>query len=502
MKTCPDLLAQSADRNLDKVAFYDEESGRTLTYNQLVKAVGKVAGMLTQMGVSEGDRVAVLCRNRVEFFELLFACARIRAILVPLNWRMPANELIPIVTMTEPAVMFTGAEDAETATEVTSAGKVVLVSLDEKDADGFAAHKENATEAPPQDWQLDACWYLLFTSGTTGTPKAVIQTYGMALVNYINLGRAVGLVTDDVTLNFLPLFHTAGINLHTLPALFEGASVRLLPGFDEDKVIKLIRQRELNTFFAVPTVYQALAAHKDFADIDLSAIRSWGCGGAPLPSHLLELYQTRGVHVCNGMGMTETGPTLFLMSPDDAHKKPGSVGKPPLMSHVRLVAEDGTVLQGEAEGELQISGPGITPGYWRNDEATKEAFTEDGWLKSGDIARRDADGFWYIIGRSKDMYISGGENVYPAEVENVLAGHPAIEDAAIIGVPDEKWGEVGKAFIQFTEGHSLSEADIITYARQHLAPFKVPKHISIVSDFPRTAAGKIQKHLIEDEASE
>jgi len=488
MDHIPDLLQKSAELNPDKCAMEEWETGNSVTYRVLDDRASRVAGMLKAAGVAEGDRVAIACRNRIAFFEILFACARLGAILVPLNWRMPAAEMAGLVNLTEPVLALSGNEDMETVRAATPA--LPVIGLDDPSAEGYEARLVKAEALPARAfWAATECWYLLFTSGTTGKPKAVIQTYGMALANAVNIGRAVGLNAGDTTLNFLPLFHTAGINLHTLPTLFEGGSVLIIPAFDAGTILSLAAAGRFQTIFAVPTVYQALADHPFFSVTDLSAVRHWGCGGAPLPDHLVRLYAERGIMVCNGMGMTETGPTLFLMQPEDVTAKIGSIGKPQLLSRVRI--------EGEGEvGEFQIKGPAVTPGYWRDDEATRDAFTEDGWLKSGDLGWLDDDGFYYAAGRSKEMFISGGENVYPKEVENVLCAHPGIADAAVIGVQDEKWGEVGKAFIQPAEDGTLDETAFRDWCRQNLAAYKVPRHFTIVQDFPRTAAGKIQKHLL------
>ena len=492
MDQIPDLLQKSAELNPDKCALEEWETGNSVTYRALDDRAGRAASLLRQYGIEEGDRVAIACRNRIAFFEILFACARLGAILVPLNWRMPPAEMAGLFALTEPKLTLSGAEDREIVS--AAAPGLPVIDLDDPSANGYEARLQGAGSVPPRAfWPVGDCWYLLFTSGTTGKPKAVIQTYGMALANYVNIGRAIGLTATDTTLNFLPLFHTAGINLHTLPTLFEGGSVLIIPAFDPGTVLSLAAAGRFQTFFAVPTVYQTLADHPFFSVTDLSAVGHWGCGGAALPDHLVRLYADRDIMVCNGMGMTETGPTLFLMQPEDVTAKIGSIGKPQLLSRVRVARDEGS---DGAVGEFQIRGPAVTPGYWRDEDATREAFTEDGWLKSGDLGWIDEDGFYYAAGRSKEMFISGGENVYPKEVENVLSAHPEIADAAVIGVPDEKWGEVGKAFIQPTPEGQPDKQALRDWCRRNLAAYKVPRHFTIVQDFPRTAAGKIQKHLL------
>lgn len=495
-----DITAKRAALAPHAVAFEDALSGRTQTYSELESHAARCAAVLASLGVKRGDRVAILCRNRIEFFEIMFACAKLGAIMVPLNWRAPAAELAPVVDDCAPVLLVFGAEDAEAAFAL----KRENFELWALDADADASYEALLASASPlrteTRWKGDDIWTLSYTSGTTGKPKAVIQTYQMSAVNAFHISQAFGVRGGDHTLNFLPLFHTAGIQLVTLPALISGGTVTIMPSFDANRVFDLMPR--LDVFFAVPAVYQQLALHPAFEAADLSRVRAWGCGGAPLADVLVEHYAAKGVRVCNGYGMTETGPTAFVAAPEDALTKIGSVGKPQMLLDVRIVDPQGRgVAEGEC-GEIWMRGAGLTPGYWNRPEETAKAFTADGWLKSGDVGRRDGDGCYYIAGRIKEMYISGGENVYPAEVENVLARHPAILEAAIVGVTDEKWGEVGHAFVQLRpEAASVSAAEVIQFCRASLAGYKTPRHVTFVAEFPRSAAGKIKKHELAPQAS-
>jgi fatty-acyl-CoA synthase len=487
----PDIAARRAALSPDGIALEDAASGRTLTFAAIEGRASRAAGFMAELGIGEGDRVAILCRNRVEFFEILFACAKLGAILVPLNWRMPPAELDQLLEDCEPDLLFYGEEDAEAAAELRWAPH--SVGLDEYAA-SLARFPHQVFRAM---WPAEQTWYLLYTSGTTGRPKGVIYNYRMAMANYVNIRTAIDLASTDTTACFLPIFHTAGINLHALPTLIAGGRVILLGCADPETLVQLIEQKRLDTIFAVPTVYQSLIDHPRFGAAPLAHVRHWGCGGAPLPDALVLRYRALGVRVCNGMGMTETGPTAFLGDPADAWERVGSVGKPQLLCSVRIVDEAGRDVPNGTVGDLLFGGPGVTPGYWRNEEATAEAFTADGWLRSGDLARRDEDGFYYVAGRRKEMFISGGENVYPAEVENVLCAHPAISEAAVIPAPDEKWGEVGHAYILAIPGvAALDTVELEAFCRSRLAGYKVPKRFEMVADFPRTAAGKIQKHRL------
>ena len=481
----PDMAGKRAEISPDSVAFRDGFSGREWSFAEVNCAAAGFAAGLRDAGLGEGDRLAILCHNRVEFFLALFACQKTGIILCPLNWRQTVSELVETLTpVTARAILFDDPH-AELAGEVSRKIGIPAHDLGEMAAQwagaGSVFQREMISATQP--------WYLLFTSGTTGRPKAVIQTARMAWANAVNIGQAVGMTGTDRSVNFLPLFHTAGINLYTLPLFLNGGSSTMLPKFDADTLLTLLRDGEVTQFFGVPAIYQEFSLARRTEEVEWASVRC-GCGGAPLPEPLIRFFAERGAHVLNGFGMTETGPTVFLMDSDHAREKIGSVGKPQMLSEVRL---DGVTAGEPGEGEIQLRGPGITPGYFENQDPTATAFTEDGWLKSGDVGRRDSDGYYFIIDRIKDMYISGGENVYPAEVERVLNDHPAILEAAVIGVPDAKWGEVGAAFLILRPGASLDPDTVRPWCRERLAGYKVPVTVRIVEEFPRTAAGKVRK---------
>ncbi|MFA5538874.1 MAG: AMP-binding protein [Gemmobacter sp.] len=490
MTRAPDPAARRAELSPASPAFTDHGTGRVWTFAEVDAESARLGAGLRAMGLAPGDRVAILCLNRAEFFAALFACLKAGLILAPLNWRQPLAELAPVAASVGCAAIIHDSRHAPTAAAL---GLPCIAMADEG---GFGGFGGGAAPLPPRDIPETDPWYLLFTSGTTGLPKAVIQTPRMALANAVNISQAVGLTGGDTSVNFLPLFHTGGINLYTLPLFFWGGHSHILPKFDPGRLLSMIAEGQVSQFFGVPAIYQAFRLHPGIGRIDLGAVRGWGCGGAALPPDVIRFFADRGAVICNGFGMTETGPTGFLIDRAAALAKIGSVGKPQMMTEARLAGvPDGA----PGEGELLMRGATVTPGYYGNPEATAAVFTPDGWLKSGDVARRDADGYYAIIDRIKDMYISGGENVYPAEVERVLITHPDILEAAVIGVADERWGETGAAFLIARPGRTPDLDALPGWCRERLAAYKIPRSFRLVGDFPRTAAGKVRKPLLREQ---
>jgi fatty-acyl-CoA synthase len=480
----PDMAAKRAELSGDALAFVDNATGRNWSFDGVDAAAGGAARALRERGVAEGERIACLCLNSAEFFILLLACQKGGFILCPLNWRQPPAELIETLLPVSPRLILHDAALADAATEVAGALGVPAVSLDAGGALWHSGHRGSVGMIP-----ADRPWYLLFTSGTTGRPKAVIQTARMAWANAVNIGQAIHLTGSDRSVNFLPIFHTAGINLYTLPVFLCGGRSTILPKFAAEDLLALLRSGEVTQFFGVPAIYQAFSLSPDVENVDWAAIRC-GCGGAPLPEPLIRFFAARGAKVLNGYGMTETGPGTFLMDEAHAEGKIGSVGRAQMLTECRL---DGVPDGAAGEGEVLLRGPNITPGYYGDPEATAAAFAGDGWLKTGDVGRRDEDGFLRIVDRIKDMYISGGENVYPAEVERVLVEHPAVLEAAVIGVPDAKWGEVGAAFLLARPGQSIDPDALRDWCRGRIAAYKIPVHVITLDELPRTAAGKVRK---------
>jgi fatty-acyl-CoA synthase len=490
-----DWIAHFGRRTPDKVAVVDLGSGRRLTYAQFDARISRLASHLRDaLKVARGDRVAVLALNTTDTLEVQFACGRIGAVFLPLNTRLTVPELQFIVGDASPKVMIHDDDLAETALTVA---KLCNVASALRLGTG-ASYEAGIAAAKPLDKTIDVTLddisTIMYTSGTTGQPKGAIITHGMTFWNCVNLGGPAYISPSSVLLTVLPLFHTGGLNCYTNPVLHAGGTVLIMRAFDTGQALQLISDpaERINTFFGVPSIYQFMAQDPAFATADFSRLVIGGVGGAPMPVPLLKTWEERGVALQQGYGMTETSPAVLTLDREDAVRKAGSSGKPVLHTEVRIVRPDGTDADVGELGELWVRGPNITPGYWNRPDANASSFT-DGWLHTGDATRVDEDGFYYIVDRWKDMYISGGENVYPAEVESVLHQLVAVAEAAVIGIPSEQWGETGMAIIAVKPGQTLSEADIRAHCETNLARFKRPHLIKFVDALPRNATGKIHK---------
>jgi fatty-acyl-CoA synthase len=490
-----DWIAHFGRRTPDKLAVVDLASERRFSYAQFDARISRLAAYLRdQIEIKRGDRVAVLAMNTTDTLEVQFACGRLGAVFLPLNTRLTVPELQYIVGDAAPSLMIHDAELADVALAVAKLCKVTSTLLLGPGGSYEAAIAASKPLDRAEVVTLDDISTIMYTSGTTGQPKGAIITHGMTFWNCVNLGGPAYISPSSVLLTVLPLFHTGGLNCYTNPVLHAGGTVLIMRAFDPGLALQLISDpsRRINVFFGVPSIYQFMAQHPAFAASDFSRLVIGGVGGAPMPVPLLKLWEERGVALQQGYGMTETSPAVLTLDREDAARKAGSAGKPVLHTEVRIVRPDGTDVGVGELGELWVKGPNITPGYWNKPDANVSSFT-DGWLHTGDAARIDQEGFYYIVDRWKDMYISGGENVYPAEVENVLHQLTAIAEAAVIGIPSEQWGEVGMAIIAVKPGHSITEAEIDAHCEANLARFKRPRAIKFVDALPRNATGKIHK---------
>ena len=498
-----DWIAHHGRRNPGKTALVDLASGRRLSYGELDRRVSRLAAHLRDaLKVKRGDRVAVLALNTTDTMEVQFACFRLGAVFLPLNNRLTVPELQFIVGDAAPKVMIHDADLAETALTVSKLCNVASVL----EFGPGGSYEAGIAAAKPIDSAeivtLDDISTIMYTSGTTGLPKGAIITHGMTFWNCVNLGGPAYISPSSVLLTVLPLFHTGGLNCYTNPVMHAGGTVLIMRAFDPGEALKLISDpaQGINVFFGVPSIYQFMAQHPSFAGSDFSRLVIGGVGGAPMPVPLLKVWEARGVALQQGYGMTETSPAVMVLDKEDAARKAGSSGKPVLHTEVRIVRPDGSDADIGELGELWVKGPNVTPGYWNRPDANGSSFT-DGWLHTGDATRIDEDGFYYIVDRWKDMYISGGENVYPAEVESVLHQLTAVAEAAIIGIPNEQWGEVGMAVIAVKPGHALTPAEIHAHCAANLARFKCPRLVEFVDALPRNATGKIHKPTLRKQFS-
>lgn len=491
-----DWLARWALYTPDRRFLRDHARDREWSFGEAHARVDAVARWLhDDLGLTRGDRLAVLSTNRVETVFVFLACQREGVILVPLNFRLTAPEIEHLVHDAEPGALLV--EDALREIVATIEGGPAVHGIDTVSPLLFDGEPEPARPTgEPAD--LDDAVMILYTAGTTGVPKGALITHRMLLWNAINTGLRLAITERDHTQSYAPFFHTGGWNVLFTPFLLHGASHTILSGFDPDLVLELMERERTTLLFGVPTMLQMMAESDRFDDADLSSVRYAIVGGAPMPLPLIDRWHAKGVHVRQGYGLTEVGPNCYSLNEEDAIRKRGSIGRPNFFLDVRIVAEDGRDCETDEVGELWLRGETVTPGYWRNPEATNSAITEDGWFRTGDLVRQDDEGFTYVVDRKKNMFISGGENVYPAEVERVLGQHEAVRDVAVIGVPDQKWGEVGHAFVEVHPGHDFDLDALRAFCDGKLARYKIPRHVSVIEAIPRNAAGKVDTAALRD----
>jgi fatty-acyl-CoA synthase len=500
-----DWIQRHAERTPEKLALVDVHTGRELTYAQFNERANRGASFLRDtLSIRPGDRVAILAKNSASYYEVLFACSKMGAILNTLNWRLTVPELAFILSDCAPRVLIYEPEFSE----------AVDALRPQIDAESYVVMGD---EAPEGEWTYETAlvagtpegveaprlkytdtWAILYTSGTTGRPKGAQVTYGNFFYNAIGIGQAIDLTSQDVNLNVLPTFHAGGLGLYACPTFHAGGTVVVMRDFDPADLLRLIEAWRVTVLLLVPSIYLVLAQFPDFDEYDLSSVKSWASGGSALPPALVHQYAEKGITVQQGFGMTETGPTVFLILKENAVRKAGSVGRPVLHTDVTIQDRQGNILGPGEVGELCIRGGNVITGYWNRPEATAQALV-DGWLHSGDAAKYDEEGFYYIVDRWKDMFISGGENIYPAEVENVIYDHPAVAEVAVIGVPHPKWQEVGHAVVVVKEGDTLTEEEVIEFCQGKLARYKIPKSVSFAEALPRTAAGKVLKRTLREQ---
>ncbi len=494
-----DILGERARLSPDETALVDVATGERLSYAELDRrAAGCARTWLEALGARPGDRVAILSHNRPEYVEAFFAAGKSGVALVTLGTRLTPAEMADILTDAEPVAVLYDEAAADAVAELRQRVDVAhWVALDEPRGPGdlpYARERDSRVadrwRGPRVDPESNHC--LLYTSGTTGQPKGVRISHRQVTWNGYNTMAGWGLTADDVSPIFTPLYHAGGLMAFLTPIFVAGGTVVLHRAFDVEEVWETIEREGCTVVLGVPTIWKMLMESPRFETVDLSHVKAFFSGGAPLPRYLIDAYQRRDVVFKQGFGMTEVGVNCFAMSNEESVRKAGTIGRPMMFTEVRLVDGDGRDVGDDEVGEMWFRGPHVCNGYWRNPEATAAALDDDGWFHSGDLARRDSEGFFTIAGRSKEMIISGGVNVFPAEVEGALLLHPGVEDAALVGVPDDRWGEKGIAFV-VDRGAGASDDELAKFLAERLARYKIPKLFVRVGELPRTAYGKVVK---------
>ncbi len=508
-----DYLGRREVYTPDKLAVIDagKQPELRLTYRQMNARVNHLARWLgEQAGIEKGDRVAILARDGVEHLDLFFACGKLGAIHTAFNWRLHWREHVGIIENTQPKVLIYSDDFKDVAAAIqaeTSDTGYAIEHYLHIEGDGIpgSLHLETVWRSASADpvtcetLEAEDIACLLFTGGTTGLPKGAMISHRMICWNVLNT-VIHDLYHDDIYLNVYPLFHAGGLFAYLSSQIVFGNTTVLTRQFDPDQVLDLIEREQVTVFAGVPTMYQMMTQASTWENSDLSSLRFCTSGGAPLPVPLVEKYtQEKGIRFKQGFGMTEFGPGLFALPPEDAIRKAGSIGRPNYFVDVRVVDEDNQPLGPNQPGELVLKGPSRCSGYFNDPHASAAVIDQDGWFHTGDIVEYDPEWYFYVRDRKKDMFISGGENVYPVEIESVLYKHPAVHMCAVIGAPDPKWGEVGVACVVLKPGAQAAEDELVEFMTAHLARYKVPKSVAFLDALPLSGMGKILKRELREQ---
>ena len=483
------------------------EKNKACNNRQFNRRVNQTAHALGRLGIRKGMRVALLMSNSSEFLEIFFACAKTGIIMTPLNVRLAWPELMYILRDSAPAILIYSGEFVAKVREIKAAGADVrhYYCLGEGDGDPlFTDVVDGADICEPLEMMgvdLPDPLFIMYTSGTTGDPKGAVLTHQNILFGAIHSLLGYGIDRSYTSLVVAPLFHIGALAASVTPIVYAGGSLMVSSFYNASEILKTISREKINYMFAVPVMYQMMADVPEWPQADLSHVRLFISGGAPIPLPVIRKYQEeKGVGFVQGYALTETG-RLTSLDLEDSIRKAGSVGKEVFHVNLRIVDDHGRDIRTTDPGEILVQGPNVFPGYWKNEAATRAVF-RDGWFCTGDMGRRDEDGFIYIAGRKVEMIISSGENIYPVEVERALLSLPGIKEAAVVGMPDLKRGEVPGAFVILEEEAQLSENDIGNALAGKIAHYKIPKRIFFVEEFPRNSGGKILKRILKKRAEE
>ena len=503
----PDWAAKWAIYRPDQIALREYETDRVLSYRELNLRGDRLAHYLTDhYGITKGDRIAILAENSLEQVILFVAAQKTGCILVPLNYRLAGPEIDYLLRNAEPRLLVYASEFSDTLAAAPARADLPH----EWDIAELATYCASSTTPTPPfpavEPAADDPIFILYTSGTTGFPKGALYTHGMLFWNSVNTALSLIVTTESRTINCMPLFHTGGWNVLLTPFLHHGGYTVLLKKFDAATVLDLLQSERTTIFMGVPTMLKMMAELPAFAEARFPELHYVIVGGEAMPIPLIERWHERGVAIRQGYGMTEVGPNLTSLHQRDAIRKKGSIGRPNFYVEAKIIDPTGREAAPGDAGELLLRGPLVTPGYWRQPAATEKAI-RDGWFHTGDRVRQDEEGYLYVVDRIKNMFISGGENVYPAEVERVLLEHPAVAEALVIGVPDDRWGEVGRAFVVRVvdtdirrivgkEQAAVAEDELLAFCRERLAQFKVPRYVTFLAGLPKNATGKIDRQAL------
>ncbi len=494
-----DWIAKWATYSPAKVAVKEEGSAFELTYAQLNALGNRLTHYLTQtLQLSKGDRIGVISDNCVELILLFVAAQKTGLTLVPFNFRFTSEELDYLLKNAEPKLVI-HSQKYESLIKNAASYESIAHHWTIEELHAFcdpAVQKEEDQHFEIIPVDEDDPVFILFTSGTTGFPKGALYTHKMLFWNSINTAMSLIINTESRTINCMPPFHTGGWNVLTTPLLHHGGFVYLMKKFDAAKMLKLIQEERVTIFMGVPTMLKMMADEPLFEQINFDDLLYIIVGGEPMPIPLIEKWHEKGVPIRQGYGMTEVGPNLTSLHQDDAVRRKGSIGRANFYVQTKIVDSKDQPVPPNTAGELLLKGPMVTPGYWKNEEATRKSI-KDGWFYTGDMVKCDEEDYLFVVDRIKNMFISGGENVYPAEVERVIVAHEHVSEVAIVGIPDPKWGEVGRAFIVKTKDTDLTEEDLKAYCLKKLAKFKIPKSFIFIDELPKNDAGKINKMALK-----
>jgi len=505
-----DYLARRQLYTPDKLAFvdYGQDPVLRLTYRQANERADRLANFFRSRGIQPGDRVAVLARDGIEHLDCFFACSKIGAVHTGLNWRLHWRETRAILQDTTPRILIVSSAFIQDVKKILAdyPGQPSLELILETEGQALETSQSyrsvlnSASPVPAVQEAVDkeTIAALIFTGGTTGSPKAAQVSHRMIAWNTLNT-FIHDLRMDDVYLNVFPLFHTGGLFVYTLPQVVFGGTTILVPRFDPEWVLELIESERVNVFAGVPTMYQLLTQAENWPEADTSSLRFCTSGGAPLPVPLVKQYTAeKGIRFKQGFGMTEFGPGIFALAPEDAVRKAGSIGRPNFYVEAQVKNDQGDILGPDQVGELVLKGPSFCSGYFGDTGEVEDVIDEEGFFHTGDLAQADPEGYFYIVGRKKDMYISGGENVYPPEIEKILYEHPAVHMCAVVGIPDPQWGETGAACVVLKQDvDQPEEEELLRFLKDHLAAFKVPKKVVFMDELPLSGAGKVLKRELK-----